>query len=208
MNVLRVMSLGVLLLAAPAFAGEAEDAAYDALVAAAMKAPKSVNYLRMREMFAETKYYADFKTKSSSLMGKYIMGGEPASQALKDEAVVVLKTEFALPQTHPALIAIMDYRQGMAETEFHAAAYQGLLQAIIDSGDGESAATARVILQKSEGEIVLESMGVLGNDWRRRDVEEGGRTFYVYNVKNSSWSSLWAGDRYEIWFDATAFQGT
>lgn len=198
----RVVRASVLLaaiaLALPALAGEAEDAEYAAAVEAAMKAPRSADYGRMRTLYAETSHYAKAKAATSSLMGKYIMAGNPAPQALKDEALVVLKTDFALPETHPAVIAIMGYRQGMAQTELHAAAYQGLVQAIIDSGDGETPTTARKVLTNSEDMIVIEQLGLENIDHRK--VEEGGKTFSVFKIKGSWWS----GD-YEAWFDTTAF---
>jgi len=203
--VLKFILLGLMLWAAPAIAGPAEDAEYDVLVAAAMRAPASVDYGRMRTLYAASKYYLGAEANPTRLLAekKY---NEPASQDLKDRMAAQLKADFALPLVHPTLMTIMGWSTTSPQAENSVAAYRGLIQAIIDTGDGESAATARVILHRNEGETVLENMKLLSNDWRRRDVEEGGRTFYVYNVENISWTSFWSGDRLEIWFDATAFQ--
>jgi len=53
MNRLPLLCLA-LVLSMPAFAGPAEDAEYDAMVAAALKAPADADYGRMRQVFAQT----------------------------------------------------------------------------------------------------------------------------------------------------------
>ncbi len=199
MNRLPLACLAVALLAAPAFGGEAEDAEYDTLVAAALTAPEDADYARIRELFAKTSYYQEELANPANLLGKYIVGGEPASQELKDEAQQARTRLFALPHTHHAIIAIMGYKKGMAQTDLHVAAGRGLLQAIVDSGDGEDAATARVVLKENEDKLSMEDEGV---EWirRMRQVEEGGRTYDVQKVRGGFWSG-----EYEVWYDTTAY---
>ena len=211
MTPLRLLPLSalpfVLLLAVPAFAGEAEDAEYQALVTAAMADPKAADYGRMRTVYAQSSYYHGADTDPMALLVEKKFN-EPASQDLKDRMAAQLKADFAMPLVHPTYMTIMGWNVDSPQAAMNVAAYRGLIDAIVASGDGESAATARTILHRGEGETVLENMGVLGNDWRMREVEEGGRKYYVYTVTNESWTAWWSGSRYDIWFDTTAFSRT
>jgi len=118
---------------------------------------------------------------------------------LKDEAKAALPRIFAMPHTHHAIMAIMGYKKGMAQTDMHVAAVRGLLQAIVDSGDGEGPATARIVFKDNEDKLSMEYEGV---EWIRRvrQVEEGGRTYDVILVRGGFWSG-----KYEVWYDTTAF---
>lgn len=144
---------------APAKAGnDAED--YKALTAKLKGGDTKIDFTALRLAFTKTKSYSayggdrDLQRAASDALTK----GD-YKEAVK-KAGVLLDDDYTDMDAH--VISSVAYRglENGKMADFHKSVYLGLVNSILSSGDGKTAATAFVVISTSEEYIVLRALGL------------------------------------------------
>lgn len=175
------------------------DAAYLAMVDAAQKNAKTVNWDKMRKAYAETSFYAQTgpigATALAARMAQHdVNRGTPESQ---DSFKKVYRQHFAAIGVQ----TIADDLKSRGQADYingtvTAAARKGLLESVLKSGDGKTPATAFQIVTGSEIEesvpallenpvssgVVVEGERVLSR-FKGKDRKTGANTEYVFAMQ-------------------------
>lgn len=151
--------LGLLFMAAPAWAGPADD--YAALVTAAKDGDAGVDYTAMRQTYTQTPDYDPFGKKTDGLMhdaqAAYLTGDCKTALAKFKMAIAF---NFTLSDAHALSADCMEKggdKKGQAREE---AIAQGLFSSILASGDGKSPKTAFWVVSRHEEEVVFSIGGL------------------------------------------------
>ena len=140
-----------------------------------MKSDPKADYLKLRMAFTETASYnpyePDRKTQEEMTQAldkkEYDKAIQLADKALKTN-YVDLKAHSVAHRAYTAL--------GKADqAKFHRAVFNGLVQSILKSGDGKTAATAYVVISTDEEYAVLAELGIRRT--RQALMEEKGQKF-------------------------------
>ena len=96
------------------------------------------------------------------------------------------------------LIAVAYRESGNTEKfDFHKAVYLGLVNSILDSGDGKSAKTAYIVIDVAEEYALLRALGLDRGSQALRT--EGGHKYDLLTVTDPK-----NNDKKEIWFNIDA----
>jgi hypothetical protein len=157
MRVMLVLA-SVLALSASAFAAAA---AYDALVARAKAGDPTLDYRALRDAYAESESYQPYGAGNEDMtqkMRKAFAAGDCA--ATLESAHVIIDTTFVDLGAH-MLSARCNELDGNAErAAFHRGIAKGLLDSILNSGDGATEKTAYVVVTIAEEYVVLSALGL------------------------------------------------
>jgi hypothetical protein len=176
--------------AAGVSAGEAEDKAYDDMLALALQKPDGVDYIKFREIYAASSYYQ----KAASDPMNFLVKGQSVSiedeQAFIDHNFPIINTQIlALDQR----IAPKDSPQ----YRIHVVAGQAIVETLLHFYDGKSAETAIPVLVTSEEYTIAQVLHV--NVLNQVLTTKNGKSYDVLSGVTPFGRSV------EIWFDISAF---
>jgi Domain of unknown function (DUF4919) len=188
---LMLVFASVLMLSSAAFAA-AEP--YDALVARAKAGDLAVDYRALRDAYAESAKYQPYGAGSDDLtekMRKAFAAGDCA--ATLQSAQAIIDATFIDLGAH-MLSARCNELDGNAErAAYHRAVAKGLLDSILNSGDGTTAKTAYIVVTIAEEYVVLSALGLHANG--QALANDDGHVFDVIDTAPSA-----AGDARTVYF--------
>lgn len=156
----RWVIAAVVFAAAPAVALSKDQAPdkYLTLLARLKQGDITVNFLELRQAYADSPEYTDFTDSDElkAMYGAYHRGDYP--EALKHSQQLLAKCYLDIDAHQVAFLANREMHVD-EEAEFHHRIAHGLIQAIFQTGDGKTAETAWQVLTVHEEYIII---GVLG----------------------------------------------
>ncbi len=171
-----------------------DDAYFEIANAVLSGEPSLEEFASLREAYARTSWYNPVPDRTSL---------EPLDEAI-DTGDFEAANDFInsnyfyfMPIIDFHLSAMATYRElDDNEThEWHEWFLQRLLDAIFESGDGQSAETAFDSIYEREQFVVLEILGLEPQD--RREESSAGRLLYIYDAVDET------GESQEVYFDFT-----
>jgi hypothetical protein len=170
------------------------DGLYLSMVAQAKKAPESIDYAKLRQLYAASRYYKKDASDANNLVAGTLLGGaKPSVEETKtfiDDNFVILTAQ--LLALDPTISAV-----GTPEHDMHLRVARQLVQAILAGGDGKSAPTAMHVLTVGEEYPMMSYLHVKLNVQALR--EDNGKAYDVMSCTDAS------GKPVDLWFDISAF---
>ena len=166
-----------------AAAGVMAQASYDDMVAKARGGDSKLDFKAMRVAFTGTKQFSTgvdpkLRTKlADSLKAKKFDDVVKTAQE-------ILQTDFVNPNVH--FIAARTYQSLKDEkrAQFHTGIYVGLVNSILNEGNGESTKTAYHIISEDEATAVLTALELRRTG--ETTLDEGGHKYNVVTVADAT----------------------
>jgi len=151
----------VFLLAAAGWAGAAQDADYDMLLAQLKAGNTAIDFKALRYARAELPGYNPYEALSDPTKGDLIraMGANDLAM-VATLANQIIARDYTDIDAHVALAAVFERRGQRDQAVFDLAVANGLLGSIRDSGDGMTPESAYVVIGVAEEYSFLGAMGV------------------------------------------------
>ncbi|MDF3024400.1 MAG: Alkaline phosphatase [Alphaproteobacteria bacterium] len=185
----------------PAF----KDKEYLAAVDAAIKAQGAADWKTIRQLYIESSFYDKARRHG---MGGTLMSdfGRKAAETKTPEAIALYKENArkyaGAMDTHVEAFGLIEkYKSDFLDLAYSKAAFKGLLDALMATGDGRSMKTAFKVASTSEEYILMRSVFRL--TIRGKTLEQGnGEMFDIHKVSNEKGEDV--GD---IFFNISLFFG-
>lgn len=185
----------------PAF----KDKEYLAAVDAAIKAQGVADWKTIRQLYIESSFYDNARRHG---MGGTLMSdfGRKAAETKTPEAIALYKENArkyaGAMDTHVEAFGLIEkYKPDFLDLAYSKAAFKGLLDALMATGDGRSMKTAFKVVSTSEEYILMRSVFRL--TIRGKTLEQGnGEMFDIHKVSNAKGEDV--GD---IFFNISLFFG-
>ena len=155
-----------------------------ATLLASLKAGKTdIDYARLRTSYMDSPEYKAPKDTSDSENAMIDALNKKDYPAALKNAEVVLDSNYVNMNAH--FVAMVANRMlGVKEkSDFHSAVFHGLLQSILDSGDGKSMEKAWVVINVNEEYVVIRFLGF--KPFGQSLVQKDGHSYDVMKVKNA-----------------------
>jgi hypothetical protein len=132
---------------------------YQALVARLKQGDVTVDFLEIRQAYAESPEYTD-GSDTDELKAMYgAFHRKDFAEALKHSQKLLASCYLDIDAHQVAFLANREMHV-QEEAEFHHRIAQGLIQAILKTGDGKSPETAWTVLSTHEEYVILQVMGL------------------------------------------------
>ena len=181
----RLFLIAILLFVSlPPFVGAKETTSEYATLLAQLKAGNTgIDYVRLRLSWMDSPEYKHAKdtTKEEEGMGA-ALGQKNYAEALKD-AEVVLASDYVNMDAQFVAYAANDGLSNKEKAEFHRTVFRGLVDSILHSGDGKSAATAWVVINTHEEYVVFRVLGYRPGNQSLMNAD--GHSYDVMKVKSA-----------------------
>ena len=157
---LLVTAVSVVLLIVSGFGQEKPTAKsrYDELAAKLKAGDKSVDFKELRLAYADSPGGRDTDKQKKAMTAA--LNSKNYSDALKN-ADIVLAGDFADMDAHFVEYIANRELNHTDQAEFHKFIFKGLIDSILNSGDGKSAATAWQVVEVHEEYVVLRFLGLM-----------------------------------------------
>ncbi len=186
--------VGLALLAAVVRPAAADaDADYLALLAAAKGDPTSIDYTALRAAYAASRFYKGYASDPMNLR-------VPTVNPTEAEVRTFVNDNFAIWGTPLLALGKLKPASGSAESNLYIKAEVKLFEAIAQTGNGQSAATAWKVLAVSEEYALCMILGVKVET--QVTLNQDGRQYDVLNVRLAD-----GRGPIPLWFDISAFFG-
>lgn len=145
---------------------------YRDLLAAARQNPGEADYLALRQAYASSEEYAPYTHDQEHL--EALRTALPARnfQAALEAVEGLLDHNYLDIEAHMAADYVHTLRGDQAQSTYHRTFAQGLINAIMDSGNGASFDTAFAVMSIPEEYLVLRLLGLLPGNQRLVQHEE------------------------------------
>ncbi len=171
---------------------------YSDLLERLQAADMTINFSELRQSYVQSdeyKPYRDDILENQTKMQKALKKGNFAEARTAAESI--LKKEYLNLEAHLICRVSSDSLGETGRAEFHAWVLDGLIDAILASGDGLTQATAYHVLTVSEEYVVLDVLGLRSEQQSLQHADDG-TSYDVFNVKDKN-----SGEKREIYFDIT-----
>lgn len=171
---------------------------YSDLLERLQAADMTIDFSELRQSYIQSdeyKPYRDDILENQTKMQKALKKGDFAKARTAAESI--LNKDYLNLEAHLICQICSDSLGDVGRAQFHGWVLDGLLDAILASGDGLTQATAYHVLTVSEEYAVLD---VLGLRSEQQSLEHGddGSSYDVFRAKDKS-----SGEKREIFFDIT-----
>jgi hypothetical protein len=170
---------------------------YDELSAAARANPTAADFHTLRMAYARSDAYAPYVRErairiSVEAMSQALRAGDldGALQAAED----LLASSYLDIEAHMVADYVHTLRGSTTQAAYHRAFAQGLIGALLASGDGRSPRTAFIVLTPSEEHTVLRALGYTMT--RQAVVQEDGHRYDMLQARHSR-----TGEAAEFYFN-------
>lgn len=170
------------------------DAAYDALLRRVKDGDKTVDFKELRMAYADSSHYSPYGGDSDAEKAMFTaLNSEKWDEAL-NQSSKILEENYVNINAH-IVADIANRKKGVADkADFHTFVAKGLINSIINSGDGKSTDKAFVVISTDEEYTVLRLFGL----------RPTGQA--LLNDKGHSFDKLTAvdpktSDKYEFYFN-------
>ncbi len=173
---LKSVVLVLVVSALSAFAAGAAPDNYKSMVEHVIQGDHTVNFRDLRLAADASKGYR--KRPDSSSLSKRIgteLTGKDYAKAAKD-AEALLATDFVNIEAHYSAFLSYHALGNTEKAEFHKFVFTGLLQSILQDGDGKTPETAHTVITVDEEYVVLHSLGV-GLPKSQSLLHQGGHSY-------------------------------
>ncbi len=184
----RILFLLCLLgLAAPSSAVASPDqpSEYAALLASLKAGKTDIDYARLRISYMDSPEYKAAKdTSESEKAMTEELNKKDFPAALKD-AEAVLKSDYVNIDAH--FVAFVANREMGAtdKAEFHRTVFRGLIDSIMNSGDGKSPEKAWVVITVHEEYVILNVLGFMRFPMNQSLMHKDGHSYDVMTAKKA-----------------------
>jgi Domain of unknown function (DUF4919) len=199
---LAALCIGFLGLTVSGFAQDANKQTYDQMVESAKRGDSNINFAALRFAFLDSSSeHKDGFFNARLLNG---LNQQKDYQKLLDTANGFIAQDFVDIRSHFAAATAYKALGHDAESQKELVIAKGLMQSILDSGDGKSQKTAYVVINTSEEYAVLEFLGIRSTGQSlilgHTNQTSGGPAFDVlHSTKN--------GQEMDVYFDIAKFYG-
>jgi len=182
-NILVIFGLLAVAALTPAVAASDQPSEYATLLASLKAGNTAIDYTRLRLSYMDSPEYKAAKdvSKSEDSMSD-ALNKKDYPAALKD-AEAVLDSDYVNIDAH--YVALLANREmGAADkAEFHRAVFRGLINSILNSGDGLSMEKAWVVINVHEEYVILRVLGFKPS--QQSLVNQNGHSYDVMKVKKA-----------------------
>lgn len=172
---------------------DAAEAAYQMLIARVRQTDRSVDFLQVRRLYAESRTYRPYADSREEAMLDALDARQP-ERAL-DIARTILDANYLNIEAHFAGTVACSTLMDSACAAHHQFVAQGLLNSIAASGDGTSPESAFAVVSAPEEYAIARVMGADVLEQARRRTSEG-RTVDVLTIENRK-----TGDVRQLYFN-------
>jgi hypothetical protein len=138
-------------------AGDAQKE-FDALLERVRKSDESVDFTRLRTLYAESNSYAIFRDDDEDEMIDLAVKGRHAEA--REKARAILRRNYMDIEAHMASVVVCNALNDEPCSAHHLFVARGVLNSIHDSGDGKTMKTAYVVISVPEEYALLRVLGV------------------------------------------------
>lgn len=141
--------------AQPSVPSSSPPSRYEALLAALKKDPGGVDYTALRMAYADSGRYAPFQ-RDEKIRGEMYaaLKAKEYAKALAD-AQAILKEDYVDIDAHVVAAEAYAGLKNLDRARYHGKITKGLIDSILQSGDGKSPETAYKVISVIEEEVVL-----------------------------------------------------
>lgn len=156
---------------------------YATLLASLKAGRTDIDYARLRISYMDSPEYKTAKDVSDSEKAMVEMLNKKDYSAALKNAEVVLDSAYVNMDAH--FVAMVANRELGAKdkSEFHKTVFRGLIQSILNSGDGKSTEKAWVVINVQEEYVVLRFLGFMPSG--QSLVHKDGHSYDVMKVKKA-----------------------
>jgi len=164
-------------------AAQDQTSEYAPLLASLKAGKTDIDYARLRISYMDSPEYKAAKdvSKSEDAMTD-ALNKKDYPAALKDAEVVLESNYVNIDAQYVALVANREMG-AMDKAEFHRTVFRGLINSILDSGDGKSMEKAWVVINVHEEYVVLRALGFRPSE--QNVAHKDGHSYDVMKVKNA-----------------------
>ncbi len=199
--IVALLSLALLaVVSAPAFAQTEEltpDQQYLKMLEQSASMPLEFDFKALREIYPKTTFFNPYgtfyKKDVHALFAIYKSEKSPENAAKIAE---YLKLNFPLPEVHTRYIGNYNGMDMTGPLPFHIWANKGLMEALMESGNGTDAKNAFKVLNISEETLIAEKF--MGGQPTKELKTVDGRVYDVVSGLNTK-----TGKHINVWFDVT-----
>ena len=159
---------------------------YEMLIARMRAGETKIDFRAVRLAYAESK---DALASGSSHVTRRAMNVALSSRRFDDTVRIasdILKTVYISPDTHAALSAAYRELGEKDKSDFHKSVYLGLVNSILEVGDGKGPLTAYQVVTTEEEYAVMRAFGL--SVWGQELVSHDGRWFEILSATNTKTS--------------------
>jgi hypothetical protein len=181
--VLLLLSLHVLAQPPSTVSGASASASYEDLIAKLKAGDKKVDFRSVRLAYAESK---DALASGSSHLTRQAMNTALHNRRFDETiriAADILKIVYISPDTHASLSTAYRELGDTARSDFHKTVYLGLVNSIIEVGDGKSPQTAYHVVTTEEEYAVMRAFGL--SVWGQELINRDDRWFEILSATNT-----------------------
>lgn len=137
-----------------------DDGAYNDMLAKVKGGDTSIDFKAFRVSFTKTKAYGPYGGLGDEVKQAFVALDKKDYKSAVKNAEKALEDSYVDMDAHVA--ASMGYKglDDQAKSDLHKKIYLGLINSILNSGDGKSDATAYVVIDTHEEYIVLRALGL------------------------------------------------
>jgi hypothetical protein len=182
-NILVIFGLLAVAALPPAVAAPDQPSEYAALLASLKAGNTAIDYTRLRLSYMESPEYkaARDTSKSEDAMSDALNKKDYPS-ALKN-AETVLESDYVNIDAHYVALVANREMGATDKAEFHRTVFRGLINSILNSGDGKSLTTAWVVIKVHEEYVILRVLGFRPSE--QSLMHQDGHSYDVMKVKNA-----------------------
>jgi hypothetical protein len=152
---------------------------YADLVSKIKAGDKTVDFRELRVVYADLPSSPDTDTQKKAMTTA--LNSEKYAEALKN-ADIVLDGDYADIEAHFVEYVANRETHNTEQSEFHRFVFQGLLNSIMQSGDGKSFQTAYEVVTVHEEYVVLRAMGLMPSE--QSMAKKNGHSYDVMKAVN------------------------
>jgi len=182
-NILVIFGLLAVAALTPAVAASDQPSEYATLLASLKAGNTAIDYTRLRLSYMDSPEYKAAKdvSKSEDSMSD-ALNKKDYPAALKD-AEAVLDSDYVNIDAH--FVAFVANREmgAMDKAAFHRAVFRGLINSILNSGDGKSQEKAWIVINVHEEYVILRVLGFKPS--QQSLVNQNGHSYDVMKVKKA-----------------------
>ena len=182
-NILVIFGLLAVAALTPAVAASDQPSEYATLLASLKAGNTAIDYTRLRLSYMDSPEYKAAKdvSKSEDSMSD-ALNKKDYPAALKD-AEAVLDSDYVNIDAHFVAFVANQEMGAMDKAAFHRAVFRGLINSILNSGDGKSQEKAWIVINVHEEYVILRVLGFKPS--QQSLVNQNGHSYDVMKVKKA-----------------------
>jgi hypothetical protein len=133
---------------------------YDALVAKLKAGDTSIDFKALRIAFTQSNGYSPYGGGSDDVKAAFAALEKKDYKSAKSKAEKALNDDYIDMDAHVAALLAYKGLGDASKESFHKAIYLGLVNSILNSGDGKTPETAYIVISTHEEYVALRALGL------------------------------------------------